>query len=136
MDDKRLGEAKRIRPRVRQKEANATVRSSGRLFWVRVTAVASVVIAAALVYLAWSARSKPMAGTISNSTRSDEARYVGTQVCAGCHPKEYQLWTGSDHALAMREANTQTVLGNFNDANFRYAGITSVFSRHDGKFLV
>jgi len=36
----------------------------------------------------------------------------------------------------MQEASEQTVLGDFNGVEYRYAGVTSRFSRRDGKFVV
>jgi len=36
----------------------------------------------------------------------------------------------------MQHANDKTVLGDFNDANFSYNGITSTFFRRDGKYFV
>jgi tetratricopeptide (TPR) repeat protein len=46
------------------------------------------------------------------------------------------MWRDSHHALAMQEANTQTVLGDFRDARFTHADITSTFFTRDGKFYV
>jgi Flp pilus assembly protein TadD len=63
-------------------------------------------------------------------------QFVGGKVCAACHMKEYEAWRGSDHALAMQEANEQTVLGNFNNSRLTYAGITSTFFKRDGKLYV
>jgi len=63
--------------------------------------------------------------------------YVGAQSCAECHPAEYRHWQGSQHAQAMQPATEQTVLGDFKDASFTYAGVTSTtFFRRDGKFMV
>src|SRR5215467_5850927 len=62
--------------------------------------------------------------------------YVGSQVCATCHAQAYEAWRSSDHALAMQEANAHTVLGDFHDAQFTAAGITSTFFTRDGKFYV
>jgi predicted CXXCH cytochrome family protein len=62
--------------------------------------------------------------------------YVGAQSCAECHPAEYRYWQGSHHAQAMLPATEPTVLGDFKDASFGYAGITSTFFRRDGKFMV
>ncbi len=62
--------------------------------------------------------------------------YIGAQACAGCHSAEYRHWQGSQHAKAMQPATEQTVLGDFNDVSFTYAGITSTFFRRDGKFMV
>ena len=62
--------------------------------------------------------------------------YVGAQVCAECHATAYRHWQGSQHAKAMQPATDQTVLGDFKDASFAYAGVTSTFFRRDGKFMV
>ncbi|HEX7217254.1 MAG TPA: multiheme c-type cytochrome [Methylomirabilota bacterium] len=64
------------------------------------------------------------------------ATYVGHQVCGQCHAQIEQRWRGSHHDLAMQPPTETTVAGNFNDARFTYAGITSTFSRRDGKFVV
>ena len=45
-------------------------------------------------------------------------------------------WRSSQHALAMQEATAETVLGDFDDASFTHAGVTSRFFRRDGKFFV
>jgi predicted CXXCH cytochrome family protein len=62
--------------------------------------------------------------------------FVGGQKCADCHKGEYDKWRGSHHDLAMDEANDASVLGNFDDAEFEYFGVTSRFYRKDGRFLV
>ncbi|CDH47125.1 tetratricopeptide repeat protein [Candidatus Contendibacter odensensis] len=61
--------------------------------------------------------------------------YVGAQTCAQCHQAEHQRWQGSQHAQAMQPATEQTVLGDFKDAAFTYAGVTSTLFRRDGKFM-
>jgi len=64
------------------------------------------------------------------------AQYVGGKSCAECHAGEQAAWHGSDHDLAMQVADEKSVLGNFANAKFTYAGTTSTFSRRDGKFFV
>ncbi len=64
------------------------------------------------------------------------AGYAGTAACAGCHAQEHAAWRGSHHDRAMEEATEQTVLGNFADARFAHAGITTRFFRRDGRFFV
>ena len=64
------------------------------------------------------------------------AHYVGSNACVSCHGKEAAEWRLSQHHDAMADASDQSVLGNFNGAKFTYAGITSTFSKRDGKFLV
>ena len=65
-----------------------------------------------------------------------EPTFVGRQVCTPCHETETRLWEGSHHDLAMQEPNTVTVLGDFDDASFTYAGKTSTFFKRDGDFYV
>jgi predicted CXXCH cytochrome family protein len=63
-------------------------------------------------------------------------RFVGSTSCAVCHAKEYDAWKGSHHSAAMQEATAEAVRGNFDGARFSYAGVTSTFSRRNGKFYV
>ena len=67
---------------------------------------------------------------------SSSGGYVGAQSCAECHQTEYRYWRDSQHAQAMQPATEQTVLGDFHDASFTYAGITSTFFQRDGQFMV
>jgi predicted CXXCH cytochrome family protein len=64
------------------------------------------------------------------------AAYVGSASCAGCHAEAERRWRGSHHDLAMQPATETSVAGDFNDTRFTYAGVTTTFSRRDGKFLV
>ena len=64
------------------------------------------------------------------------ANHVGAKACAECHAKQHEAWRGSHHALAMQVADDKTVLGNFANARFRYAGVTSTFFKRDGRFFV
>lgn len=64
------------------------------------------------------------------------AEYLGRESCKPCHQKEYDLFQGSDHDMAMDHATNETVLGDFNDVSFTHFGITSSFYRSDGKYMV
>jgi predicted CXXCH cytochrome family protein len=64
------------------------------------------------------------------------ATYVGHEVCGQCHQQAEQRWRGSHHDLAMQPPTDTSVAGDFNNTRFTYAGITSTFSRRDGRFLV
>jgi len=59
----------------------------------------------------------------------EPAKYVGGQVCAGCHAAETERWKGSHHALAMQKASAATVLGDFADPRIEQSGATATFSR-------
>jgi hypothetical protein len=67
---------------------------------------------------------------------AEVAHFVGRTACAECHVAQQAAWTGSHHDLAMQEATEATVLGNFDDARFEYAGVVSEFFRRDDKFVV
>jgi predicted CXXCH cytochrome family protein len=64
------------------------------------------------------------------------AEYVGAATCATCHEAETAAWQGSHHDLAMDTATETTVLGDFDDASFTWAGVTSRFYRENGDFFV
>ena len=61
--------------------------------------------------------------------------FVGSDVCASCHQAEAELWRGSDHDLAMQEATSESVLGDFGGARYEGGGATWTFVRRDGTFV-
>lgn len=65
-----------------------------------------------------------------------DASYVGRHSCAGCHAEQDRLWRGSHHDLAMQEASSETVLGDFRDAEFKKDGVVTRFFRQDGRYRV
>jgi Tfp pilus assembly protein PilF len=62
--------------------------------------------------------------------------FTGSDACQGCHEEEFSQWQGSHHDLAMQVPNADTVLGNFDDATFKYNGITTRFFRKGDKYMV
>jgi tetratricopeptide (TPR) repeat protein len=62
--------------------------------------------------------------------------FVDNSECAECHEKEYELWQGSHHQLAMQVANDVSVRGDFNDSTFTHFGVETRFFRRDGRFMV
>ncbi|WP_346836573.1 tetratricopeptide repeat protein [Microbulbifer sp. SAOS-129_SWC] len=64
------------------------------------------------------------------------AEYVGARVCGSCHQREFQSWHQSDHDMAMTQATTATVDGDFDNAEFNYFGTRSRFYKKGGKFFV
>lgn len=67
---------------------------------------------------------------------SAAAEYVGLETCVQCHAEQVKLWQGSHHDLAMQHADEDTVLGDFSETKFSYAGITSKFYKKNKKFMV
>lgn len=62
--------------------------------------------------------------------------FVGASQCAQCHSEQYNLWLGSHHDLAMGIPSSETVVGNFSDAQHSYAGVTSTFFQKDNDYWV
>ncbi len=63
-------------------------------------------------------------------------QYVGGKTCVECHQQEYKLWKGSFHELAMAPASPETVLGDFNNAEFIHYGVKSRMFRRGDEFYV
>jgi predicted CXXCH cytochrome family protein len=78
----------------------------------------------------------PTGEVLSGEARYSPPRFVGSDACSGCHRTQSDLWRNSQHKQAMDHATDKTVLGDFDDARFEYAGVQSRFFRRDGKFLV
>ncbi len=84
-----------------------------------------------------SATQKPSANTLQRTHEVADlaeqasavtATYVGSHVCAGCHQSQYQSWQESHHFGAMQVADADAVLGKFDGAVLKVAGVRSEFS--------
>jgi tetratricopeptide (TPR) repeat protein len=84
--------------------------------------------AAIILYCACSAQAYAQA--------NDAAKYVGVEICAGCHQTQAERWKTSHHALAMENATPATVLGDFSGVSIENFGVVSTFSRVGDKFMV
>ncbi len=62
--------------------------------------------------------------------------FTGSETCRSCHGEEYAAWQGSQHDLAMQLPGPDTVLGDFDNAEFRYQGITTRFFRAGDRYMV
>lgn len=62
--------------------------------------------------------------------------YAGSGTCRTCHAAQYAAWRESHHYQAMLPADETTVLGDFDDATFRYDGREHRFFRREGRYLV
>ena len=62
--------------------------------------------------------------------------FVGSENCKSCHKREYDLWKGSHHDLAMAAASDETVLADFNDATFEQHGVVSRFYGKGDRYFV
>jgi tetratricopeptide (TPR) repeat protein len=103
----------------------------GMKYWKKTGFIATIVIVLAFpAYLTriYIERSRPALKT--------GPFFTGRASCIECHKKEDDLWSGSHHDLAMDTATTETVLGNFDNYEFRHNGQTHRMFRRDGKFFM
>ena len=95
-----------------------------------------MVVLVALGVLALTTRER-FTRVLNDATGKPEpTRFVGSAACASCHTQQSEKWKASQHHAAMAVASGESVLGNFDNVSFTYAGITSVFSARGGKFFV
>jgi predicted CXXCH cytochrome family protein len=113
---------------------------AGRLNWRHVIVVLIVAAAAAGIgyWLLRTMSAPPADGKPATSAivPAISAQHVGRNACVACHAEQDKTWQGSHHQLAMQEATETTVLGNFDNAKFKYFGVESTFFKRDGKFIV
>ncbi len=76
-----------------------------------------------------------LATSHQSAAMAADSAYVGSESCKGCHATAWANWRSSDHYQAMLPATKETVVGDFNNASFTYAGNTHRFYRRDGKFF-
>lgn len=75
-------------------------------------------------------------GLLSISFSTAASDYVGSQTCVSCHKEAYQAWQGSHHQLAMQHANNDSMLGDFNNAQFEFDGKINRFYRKGEQYWV
>ncbi|HEX4681953.1 MAG TPA: multiheme c-type cytochrome [Gemmatimonadaceae bacterium] len=68
--------------------------------------------------------------------RHSEPRFVGSTACASCHATEYSAWRTSQHAHAMQDATSSTVLGHFDGSTLTNAGVRYAFVRRGDTSIV
>jgi tetratricopeptide (TPR) repeat protein len=103
-----------------------------------ITGISIVLFIAIIFVLIRTGGERPYTQQSSNDTGTTalQADYVGRDSCITCHQKEFRLWQGSDHDLAMQSANEQTVLGDFSGKTLIHFGVTSEFYRRDTRYYV
>jgi tetratricopeptide (TPR) repeat protein len=100
-------------------------------YWKQTGFVATVVIV--LSFPVYFAHEAYKAAKVAEKTGP---YFVGSYSCIECHKKEYDLWLGSHHKMAMDSATDKSVLGNFNNCEFKHKGLIHRMFRRDGKFFM
>jgi hypothetical protein len=103
------------------------------VLWSSALAVATSLTAGAFWF---ERRTRTAEGSEMPTLARDAAHYVGSSACVSCHADQAERWRRSQHHDAMAEATDANVLGTFDGSTFTYAGVTSTFSKRDGRFLV
>lgn len=99
--------------------------------WKHIGFIATAVLVAAFpVYLVRTAIER------QGAEKETGPYFTGAATCIDCHKREYDLWRGSHHDLAMDIATDSSVLGDFNNYEFRHRGRVHRFFRKDEKFFV
>ncbi|HMC56489.1 MAG TPA: multiheme c-type cytochrome, partial [Gemmatimonadaceae bacterium] len=70
------------------------------------------------------------------SSASDAPAFAGAVTCAACHREQAASWRASQHAVAMRRAAGNVVLGDFNAAHLRANGGAWTFTRSGARYVV
>ncbi|MDP6978865.1 MAG: tetratricopeptide repeat protein [Myxococcota bacterium] len=87
-----------------------------------------------VVWVAGAAAGSDLAA--ASETDVAKATYIGARACGACHPDALRAWGGSHHDLAMQEATPKTVLGNFEGATHTQYGVTTRFTRDEGRYWI
>lgn len=64
------------------------------------------------------------------------ADFVGSDTCIDCHKEAVEAWKGSDHEMAMKHADKDSVFGDFNDAIFEFKGKSNRFFKKGDEYWV
>lgn len=64
------------------------------------------------------------------------AVFVGSDACSTCHADQARAWQSSHHHAALQRASSDTVLGDFADAELTRGGVTTRFFRRDGEYWI
>ncbi len=62
--------------------------------------------------------------------------HVSSQACKTCHEQQFRDWSDSHHDWAWRRPQPENVLGNFDDASIHHNGVTSRFSKRNGRYYI
>ena len=102
------------------------------LGWKRAGLAATILIVLTVPLYALK-EGRVRAGRAASAVVVDE--FVGVDACAECHESATEAWRGSNHDNAMAVASPESVRGDFEDTEFEHDGITTRFSRRDGKYF-
>ncbi|MGE5198215.1 MAG: tetratricopeptide repeat protein [Rhodospirillaceae bacterium] len=111
-------------------------RPAGIVAAIATVAAVSAIIAGVFLWQRSLAPRPGPDGPAAPAAKAAALTYVGEPACTPCHEGQTKEWRQSHHARAMETASDATVLGDFNGTSFTHGGVTSTFSKRDGRFFV
>ena len=100
------------------------VRGKSGVIWGFQTRQANVLVAAIFIAVL-AALTSCEEGARPSIERASEPGYTGLARCAMCHTNLYSEWRQSLHSRAMGVPADSTVVGDFDNAEYTYGGVTS-----------
>lgn len=82
------------------------------------------------------ASAQSISSETSELKRTASFGFVGSEACVACHQKEFDGWKGSHHDMAMKQADSQSVLGDFSDHILTHQGKANRFYRKNEEYWV
>lgn len=74
--------------------------------------------------------------SLSSYVSAQPANYVGSEACIDCHADQVEAWQGSHHDMAMKHADQDSVLGDFDNASVDHKGKQNRFFRKGAEYWV
>ena len=74
--------------------------------------------------------------SLSSYVSAQPANYVGSEACIDCHADQVEAWQGSHHDMAMKHADQESVLGDFDDVSVDHKGKQNRFFRKGAEYWV
>lgn len=69
------------------------------------------------------------------STDASTGAFAGSAACGQCHPDQFQAWSESSHAWAMRESTPEAVSGRFDGSEIAWGEDATARHQREGDYL-
>ncbi len=118
-----------------KKPAEQSVSHLPKIRWASGLILLAIAILGLFFLLAQLLQKDPAQAPVS-SRNIEKAQFVENETCRDCHVHQFAEWLGSHHEQSMKEANSETVVGDFDDAEMTHFGMTSRFFKRENRFFV
>lgn len=98
----------------------------------RLAPLSILVALAALAALAYARVDRELATPFNVAT----ATYQTSQTCKGCHPDNHETWYRTFHRTMTQNATPESVVGDFDNRELTFEGVTSRFFRSGDQFFI